>query len=123
MTEIRDGYLVRWNGEELEASPDGESVRLYRTDAADGFERVGPERYRKIVPTAEAGQVRYVTTVCRWRDQPFRVIAERGDRLRLEYTGGRAPVAESLGLELFDRGVYQGWVPAEEVTDLREQWH
>ena len=31
-----------------------------------------------------------------------------------------APVAESLGLEEFDFGVYQGWAPATEVTDLRE---
>ena len=34
--------------------------------------------------------------------------------------GGRAPVARQLGLEEFDFGVYQGWAPAHEVTDLRE---
>lgn len=120
---IRDGYIARWNGEDLEASPDGASVRLYRDGPADGFERVGPDRYRRVVAAAEVGHLRYITTVCRWRDQPFRVVAESGDRLRLEYTGGQAPVAEALGLELFDRGVYQGWVPAGEVTDRRERWH
>jgi hypothetical protein len=29
-------------------------------------------------------------------------------------------VAHALGLEEFDFGVYQGWAPANEVTDLRE---
>ena len=33
---------------------------------------------------------------------------------------GRGPIAESLGLEVFDFGVYQGWAPATEVTELRE---
>jgi hypothetical protein len=39
----------------------------------------------------------------------------------VEYTGGRAPVAESLGLELFDRGVYQAWASKHEVEDVREE--
>ena len=38
----------------------------------------------------------------------------------MEYTGGKAPVAATLGLEEFDFGVYQGWAPATEVTDVRE---
>ena len=40
--------------------------------------------------------------------------------LRVEYTGGKAPVAAELGLEEFDYGVYQGWAPKQEVTDMRE---
>ena len=28
---------------------------------------------------------------------------------------------EAMRLEVFDFGVYQGWAPAAEVTDLREQ--
>jgi len=38
----------------------------------------------------------------------------------VEYTGGKAPVARELGLEEFDYGVYQGWAPVADVTDLRE---
>ena len=49
------------------------------------------------------------------------MLTEQDGWLRLEYTGGRAPVAESLGLEVFDFGVYQGWARATDVTDLREQ--
>jgi hypothetical protein len=40
--------------------------------------------------------------------------------LRVEYTGGKAPVAQTLGLEAFDYGVYQGWAPLAEVEDLIE---
>ena len=52
--------------------------------------------------------------------QPFIVLAEADTWLRVEYTGGRAPIARQLGLEEFDFGVYQGWAPAHEVTDLYE---
>jgi hypothetical protein len=48
------------------------------------------------------------------------VLAEAGAWLRVEYTGGRAPVARALGLEEFDFGVYQGWAPVQEVNDLYE---
>src|SRR6266511_1820727 len=41
---IRDGYLARWRGREYEASPDGDQVRLYRPDAAEGFEQVRADR-------------------------------------------------------------------------------
>jgi hypothetical protein len=40
--------------------------------------------------------------------------------LRVEYAGGRAPIADALGLEEFDFGVYQGWAPVNEVSDLSE---
>ena len=33
-----DGYVAWWGGEEYEASPDGDRIRLYRSDPADGFE-------------------------------------------------------------------------------------
>ena len=48
------------------------------------------------------------------------MLAEHEAWLRVEYTGGLAPVAGQLGLEEFDFGVYQGWAPADEVSDLRE---
>jgi hypothetical protein len=40
--------------------------------------------------------------------------------LRVEYTGGKAPVARTLGLEEFDFGVYQGWAPRDAVENLTE---
>ena len=117
---IRDGYTARWQGEEYEASPDGDDVRLYRPDQADGFEEVRPGRHRRVVPLAEVEDLAYVRTTCTWRGQPFIVLAEHDNWLRVEYTGGRAPVAHELGLEEFDFGVYQGWAPRDEVDDLRE---
>jgi hypothetical protein len=116
---MRDGYVARWKGAEYEASPDGADVRLYRPDPADGFEEVRAGRYRRVVPTEEA-KLDYVRTGCVWKGQPFIVLAEHEGWLRLEYTGGVAPVARDLGLEEFEFGVYQGWAPAAEVTDVRE---
>lgn len=117
---IRDGYLARWHGREYEASPDGDAVRLYRPDPADGFDEIRPGRYRRIVPAGEVDELVYVRTTCRWRDAPFIVLAEHESWLRLEYTGGLAPVAAELGLEEFDFGVYQGWAPRADVSGLRE---
>ena len=64
---IRDGYAARWNGTEYEASPDGDSVRLYRPDAAPGFDEVRPGRYRRVVPAQDVDEVVYVRTTCMWR--------------------------------------------------------
>jgi hypothetical protein len=117
---MRDGYLARWQGAEYEASPDGGSVRLYRPTPAEGFQRVREGRYVREIALPEIEDLRYVRTTCSWRGEPFIVLAEYESWLRVEYTGGRSPVAESLGLEEFEFGVYQGWVPAAEVADLRE---
>jgi hypothetical protein len=116
---MRDGYVARWQDDEYEASPDGALIRLYRPDPADGFEEVRPGRYRRMVP-AEDANLDYVRTGCVWKGEPFIVLAEHEGWLRLEYTGGVAPVARDLGLEEFDFGVYQGWAPAAEVEDVRE---
>ena len=117
---IRDGYMARWRGRDYDASPDGDDVRLYAPHTEDGFEEVRGGRHRRIVPAAEVDDLWYVRTMCTWQGQPFIVLAEHESWLRVEYTGGRAPVARELGLEEFDYGVYQGWAPVAEVTDIRE---
>lgn len=117
---MRDGFVARWGDVEYEASPDGESIRLYRPDPAEGFDKVRAGRYRRIVPAAECDGLVYVRTTCVWRNQPFIVLAEHEAWLRLEYTGGLAPIAAELGLEEFDYGVYQGWAPRTEVSEVRE---
>ena len=116
---IRDGYVAKWQGDEYEASPDGNDVRLYRGDPADGFEEIRDGRYRRIVSGSEV-KLEYVRTGCVWRGEPFIVLAEHEGWLRVEYTGGLAPIARQMGLEEFEFGVYQGWAPATEVTDIRE---
>jgi hypothetical protein len=117
---MRDGYVVRWEGMEYEASPDGDDVRIYLPEPAEGFEEVRPGRYMRLLPIAKADDLCYVRTACTWRGEPFIVLGQHEKWLRIEYTGGKAPVARELGLEEFDYGVYQGWAPAADVTDLRE---
>ncbi|MFC0529169.1 hypothetical protein [Phytohabitans kaempferiae] len=118
---MRDGYVARWRGREYEASPDGDKVRLYQPGAGDGFEEVGQGRLVLVLPVAEVEDLAYVRTTCSWKGEPFIVLAEHDTWLRVEYTGGQWPVAESMGLEALDFGVYQGWAPANEVTGLREE--
>lgn len=118
---IRDGYVARWRARDYEASPNGDEVRLYAPTADDGFDEIRAGRHRRIVPVTEIDDLWYVRTTCTWQGQPFIVLAEHDSWLRVEYTGGKAPVAGELGLEEFDYGVYQGWAAAGDVTELREQ--
>jgi|SRR6266498_1464440 hypothetical protein len=117
---MRDGYVVTWRGREYEAAPDGDRVHIYASEAGEGFEEVRPGRYVRVLEPGEYDGLAYVRTTCTWRGAPFIVLAEADAWLRVEYTGGRAPVARALGLEEFDFGVYQGWAPAHEVNDLYE---
>jgi hypothetical protein len=117
---MRDGYVARWEGREFEASPDGDEVRLYLTAPEDGFEQIRDGRYRRIMSMSDVDDLWYVRTSATWRGEPFLILAEHDAWLRVEYAGGKAPVARELGLEEFDYGVYQGWAPTAEVTDIRE---
>jgi hypothetical protein len=118
---MRDGYVVSWQGREYDAVPDGDDVRIYLPEPADGFDEVKPGRYRRVLGPDDYDELVYVRTTCTWRGAPFIVLAEADAWLRVEYTGGRAPIARQLGLEEFDFGVYQGWAPIHEVSDLGEQ--
>ena len=117
---MRDGYVVTWHGREYDAVPDGNKVRIYSASPVEGFQEVKAGRYVRVLGPDEYDEIAYVRTLCTWRGEPFIVLAEAGDWMRLEYTGGRAPVARQLGLEEFDYGVYQGWAPAHEVRDRYE---
>jgi hypothetical protein len=116
---MRDGFVAVWRGREYDASPGGDSVRIYATEPGEGFEEIRPGRYVRELEAVD--ELVYIRTNCTWRGHPFIVLAQHDDWLRVEYTGGRAPVAKALGLEEFDFGVYQGWAPVAEVTDLHEQ--
>ncbi|HEX2314438.1 MAG TPA: hypothetical protein VHJ17_11915 [Thermomonospora sp.] len=118
---IRDGFHATWRGLEYEAGPDGAEVRLYTGTPAEGFTEVGPGRHVRVVPAHEVDRLSYITTVCVWQDEPFQVLGEHESWLRVEYLGDDSAVPERLGLELFDRGVYQAWAPRSAVRDLREE--
>ena len=118
---MRDGYQATYQGETFEASPDGDDLcRLYSTEAREGFTMINDRRYVMVVSTDAVANFCYVRTMCTWRDEPFIILGEHDGWLRVEYTGGKAPVAATLGLEEFDFGVYQGWAAVTEVTDVRE---
>jgi hypothetical protein len=117
---MRDGYQATFEGVTYEASPDGEMIRLYSTEPGPNFTMINENRFRAMIPASRAENFCYVRTTCTWRSEPFIVLGEHEGWLRVEYTGGKAPVATTLGLEEFDFGVYQGWAPSNEVTDLRE---
>lgn len=118
------GYRVRWQGEEYAASPqwrtDGLWLRLRRSEPADGFEAVTEELFVQPVPVADCTAVTFVSTVCQWRGASCLVLGERDAEVLLEYAGGSAPAARTLGLERIERGVYRGWVPREDVRGWRE---
>src|SRR6266542_2898900 len=118
---MRDGYVVTWQGREYDAAPDGDNVRIYQAEPADGFDEVRPGRYVRVLAADEFDDLVYVRTTCTWRGAPFIVLAAADSWVRLEYAGGRAPIARRLGLEEFDFGVYQGWAPVQEVSDVGEQ--
>ncbi|SEG16517.1 hypothetical protein SAMN04489712_103461 [Thermomonospora echinospora] len=118
---VRDGFYAGWRGLEYEASPDDEMVRLYTGVPAEGFEEVAPGRHVRVVAADEIEHLSYVVTMCTWRDEPFQVLGEHETWLRVEYAGQDAEVAERLGLDTFDLGVYQAWAPRAEVRGLREE--
>ena len=119
---MRHGYLATWHGDDYEASPcpDG-TVRLYSPQPRDGFEEITPARHRRVIREDEA-TLRYVRTCCVWKDARFVVIGQHQGWVRLECLDPENAVAERLGLERFDVGVYQGWAPQAEVTELREEF-
>ncbi|MFC4010552.1 hypothetical protein ACFOY2_25220 [Nonomuraea purpurea] len=118
-------YQARWRGTEHVASPelrtDGMWLRLLSPVALEGFAEVADGRWVRAVPATECAQVTYVTTVGEWGGAPVIVLRDRQGELLIEYAGGLVPVAERLGLERVERGVYRRWVPRDEVADLREE--
>jgi hypothetical protein len=118
--KIRHGYYARWRGEEYEASPDGSKVHLYAETADEGFEEAGPERFVRVVPAAEV-ELSYISMACTWQDEPFQVLGEYDTWVRVEYAGERPEAAVRLGLEVFDRDVYQAWAPRADIRGLREE--
>jgi hypothetical protein len=100
--------------------PDGVWIRLRGTGPAEGFTEVAPGVFVRPVPAGECDEVLFAVTAGEWRGAPCQVRDERGAELLVEYVGGLLPVARELGLDRVERGVHRGWVPRDEVRDLRE---
>ena len=119
---IRDGFTARWRGVDYEAVPgvDGE-VRLYATAPAEGFTELRPGRFVSIVRDDAVESLHYVRTHCTWRGEPFVVIGEHGGWVRLEYTGGRAPVARRWAWTTSMSGCTRRGSPARRSNTTRRK--
>ncbi|GAA4218988.1 hypothetical protein [Actinocatenispora rupis] len=116
---IREGMFLVWRDQIYPANTDGARLLIYTDAPAEGFRQTAPGRYERDV-TDEDVNGAYVSTIGTWRGVPVKALYEHGDHIRIEYTGGRADVAESLGMERVDKGVYQIWTTRQELLDLHE---
>jgi hypothetical protein len=58
-----------------------------------------------------------------WRNAPCTVIREEGEWLRLRLSRPDGDQVARLGAHCVERGLYEAWAPAAEVTDTREDDH
>ncbi|GAA1922310.1 hypothetical protein GCM10009688_29170 [Arthrobacter gandavensis] len=120
------GWVAMWDGYQFPADLIGDQIVLAAASAppeeVTGFRPTMRGCWSREVPVAEVQDFFEVNAVCRWRDQPFRitdVIHGENERIfRLFYTGHNADVAESLGLNKADAGVYWTVQPESLVTDV-----
>jgi len=113
-------------GVQYEANIDMENrqVKLISTDSASieqGFTAVGPNRYYLRVPAHNVDAFYDISTVCRWRGEPFQALFEEDGRWMLWFLGRDSRVARDLGLTEYDRGAWNILVDPSEVTDVVEE--
>lgn len=122
----RRGRFAMVGGVTYEANIDMENkqVRLISADSASiaqGFTAVGPNRYSLRVPAHTVDAFYDISTVCRWRGEPFQALFEKDGRWMLWFLGRDSRVARDLGLTEYDRGVWNILVDPSEVTDVVEE--
>ncbi|PPB49527.1 hypothetical protein C4K88_07540 [Arthrobacter pityocampae] len=126
--EVVMGWVAVWNGVRFSADVlvGGAEVMLAASTAppagVTGFRQTGRGCWGRIVPIGEVDEVFELLARCRFEGQPFRITAvaeQDGQRVfRLSYTGHDSGVAEGLGLNKADAGVYWTVVPETAVTDV-----
>lgn len=116
---IREGLFVTWRKEMYPVSIELTGVFIYADKPLDGFREVAPGRYERNVMNDDIVGT-YISTVGTWRGAPVKALYDDGDRVRIEYIGGQAPLAESLGMDRVDKGVYQTWASRADLPDLHE---
>jgi hypothetical protein len=102
---------------------DPDIVDLYWRDGSppiSGFEKVAPNIYIRRTSLSEVDSVHRVEWFADYRDEPFKVTADRGDSLLLYYLGGSEPKARELGLDIEERFVATGVIPKSDIETLRE---
>lgn len=118
--QLPDGTWWEHRGRTYRGSvrPGGRTVRLLSPDPAEGFSAQAAGGWSLEVPREDAVRVTLRTT-CRWRGEPFQVMATEGELLVLRHLGSSG-AARELGLTEVDRGVFNATVPTAEVTDLEQ---
>ncbi|GAA5188658.1 hypothetical protein GCM10023322_39840 [Rugosimonospora acidiphila] len=120
-----NGYWASWRGRDYPASPDGALIRLYTDRPEPGFEPVGPDRYRRLMPAEEAEWFGYRRTVATLRGEPVVLLDERDDpagaRVLVEYLGDLPDGPPWWPPQRSEPGVYRAWVAAAELRDRTEQ--
>ncbi len=127
--EVILGWVGVWDGYRFSADLVKEDTVVVLAAASEppvevaGFTRTGRGCWRREVPVGEMDDLFELNATCCWREQPFRITGveqgEDGQRhFRLFYTGHNADVAESLGLNKSDAGVYWTVVPESETAGL-----
>jgi hypothetical protein len=114
-----DGVVAQWEGTTYEAAADVDTVRLYSAEPAEGFEEIFAGRWRREVLIDDVQGPLYVRTECRWRGEPCLALDFNGESILIEYAGGNTSTGESLGLRRIEPTVFRGWVPFDELTDVR----
>ncbi|MCQ1951518.1 MULTISPECIES: hypothetical protein [Arthrobacter] len=120
------GWVAVWDGFQFPADVVGDKAVLAAASEPPaeitGFRRTMRGCWSREVPVSELDDLFEVNAVCRWQGHPFRitdVAHDGGARIfRLFYTGHNADVAESLGLNKADAGVYWTVQPESAVTDV-----
>jgi hypothetical protein len=101
------------------------STQLVGTFRGQEYEAIAdpPEEFRVLAMTRAARypvdtvarRARYVT----WRNAPCLVLREESDWLRVRLCRPDQHSVAALGAQCYERGVYESWAPAAEVTDDR----
>jgi hypothetical protein len=120
---MRKGNYAVYQGTEFRAVrlKDANRILLTSPSPIDGFEQIDQHRYVKEVSSHDIEKAFSVRTICTYNNHSFEVTAEQEGRLHLLYLGGSALVAEQLGLDQVERGVYEITAGREEVHDVREE--
>lgn len=112
------GYRAMWAGEEYEASPAGQTVRLYAKGPVPGFAPIKSDRYLRIVPAAEIERFWHVRMVAQVDGVRVVLLAGHDGHVLVEYVDDPDRTVE--GVIRMEPGVYWRWVEAGALHGVRE---
>ncbi|MFC7764046.1 hypothetical protein ACFQY4_43140 [Catellatospora bangladeshensis] len=100
--------------------------RLIGTFRGEDYEAVAdpPEEFRVLAMSRAARypveSLRRRTRYAHWRGAPCTVLAADSNWVRLRLCRPDPQNVAALGAQCYERGVYEAWAPATEVTDAQD---